>query len=64
MGLYYVLLHGWIALGDSEFTVRALSAIFAVATIPVVYGLTRRIFRGRAALTAALLLALNSFFIS
>jgi mannosyltransferase len=64
MGLYYVLLHGWIGLGDSELIVRALSAVFATATVPVVYGLTRRFFGGRAALTAALLLALNSFFIA
>jgi mannosyltransferase len=64
MGLYYVLLHGWIGLGDSEFVVRLLSALFAIATVPVVYGLTRRCFGGRAALAASLLLALNSFFIS
>ena len=64
MALYYVLLHWWIALGDSEVVVRALSALFAVATVPVVYRLTSRLFGGRAAVTAALLLALNSFFIS
>jgi mannosyltransferase len=64
MALYYVLLHWWIALGDSEVVVRALSVVFAVATVPVVYRLTSRLFGGRAAVTAALLLALNSFFIS
>jgi mannosyltransferase len=64
MALYYVLLHGWIALGDSEVIVRTLSALFAVAAVPAVYRLTSVTFGGRTALTASLLLALNSFFIS
>jgi mannosyltransferase len=64
MALYYVLLHWWIAIGDSEFVVRALSAVFAVATVPIVYHLTWRLVGGRAAVTASLLLALNSFFVS
>ena len=64
MALYYVLLHWWIALGDSEMVVRGLSALFAVAAIPIVYRLTSVAFGNRTALTAALLLALNSFFIS
>ena len=64
MALDYVLLHGWIALGDSEIAVRSLSALFAVAAIPLVYRLTSIAFGSRTALTAALLLALNGFFIS
>jgi hypothetical protein len=34
--LYYLLLHGWIALfGDGEAAVRALSLLFAALTVPV-----------------------------
>ena len=61
MGLYYVLLRGWVELGTSEAFVRALSAVFTVATIPVVYAIGRRLFGGLAGLLAALLRAVNSF---
>ena len=37
MTLYYLLLHFWLKLGDSEFLTRSLSSVFAVATVPVVY---------------------------
>jgi predicted membrane-bound mannosyltransferase len=44
MTLYYILLRFWLALGDSDFIVRMLSVIPAVATIPVVYLLGARLF--------------------
>lgn len=63
MALYYALLRFWILLGDSEFTVRLLSVIPAVATIPVVYFLGKRLFDARVGLISALLLAMNALHI-
>jgi mannosyltransferase len=41
--LYYVLLHGWMALfGSGDATVRALSGLFAVATLPLAWLVGRR----------------------
>lgn len=40
---YYVLMLGWHALGDGESFLRLLSAVFAVATVPVVYAVGRRL---------------------
>ncbi|HRA68502.1 MAG TPA: glycosyltransferase family 39 protein, partial [Caldilinea sp.] len=59
--LYYVLLHGWLALSDSEGWVRSLSAIFSTTTIPLFYGFVRTLAGGRAGLIAALLLAVAPF---
>ncbi|MBN1937737.1 MAG: glycosyltransferase family 39 protein [Anaerolineae bacterium] len=61
--LYYILLHGWIALGDGEATIRALSALFSALTIPLIFALGRTLIDGRAGLLAALLLALSPFHI-
>ena len=44
MALYYVLLRGWIHLGDSEFMVRALSVLMGVLTIPAIYYLGKQLF--------------------
>jgi mannosyltransferase len=63
MWFYHVLLHVWLTIGDSEFTVRSLSAIFAVATVPVCYAIGARLFDSRVGLIAALLLTVNPFFI-
>jgi mannosyltransferase len=59
--LYYYLLHGWIQLfGDSEFSVRSLSALFGILTVPLAYFLADQLFRSRlAGLLAALLLAVS-----
>jgi len=62
--LYYTLLHFWILLlGDGPATVRALSALFSVLTIPVVYLLGRRLApeHEQVGLLAALLLAVSPF---
>ncbi len=60
--LYYALLHGWIRLvGDSEFAVRTLSALFSTLTIPVIYRLGRRVAGETAGLLAALILAVSPF---
>ena len=63
MTLYYLLLRGWVYLGGSETWIRALSVIFALATLPVVYLLGKRLFGRRAAMVACVLLAVNAFHI-
>src|SRR5512140_2707483 len=44
MALYYLLLRGWSHLGDSVATLRAFSALWSVATIPVLYLTGKRLF--------------------
>ena len=61
MALYYMVLKFWLKMGMSEFFVRSLSVLFGLAAIPVVYVLGARLFRPRAGLIAALLLAVNAF---
>ena len=61
MALYYVLLKLWLTFGMNEFYVRALSVVFGLAAIPVVYALGKRLFGARAGLSAALLLSINAF---
>jgi 4-amino-4-deoxy-L-arabinose transferase-like glycosyltransferase len=63
MSLYYLLLRYWLHFGGSEFFVRSLSVIFAVASIPVVYLLGRRLFDSRVGLFAAALLATNAYYV-
>jgi len=63
MALYYFLLRGWIHLGDSEFWLRCLSALFGVAAIPAVYVFGNRFLCRKAGLAAAALLAVHSFHI-
>jgi len=60
MSLYYALLHFWRRLGESEATLRALSVVPAVATLPVVYLIGKRTAGATVGLLAALLLALNA----
>ena len=61
MSQYYFLLHFWLRLGGSGFFVRALSVLFAVASIPVIYLLGRRLFDSRVGLIAAALMAVNAY---
>jgi mannosyltransferase len=63
MALYYLLLRGWLHLGNSEAFVRSLSVIAALATIPVVYWLGRQLMDRRAGLIAATLLTFNAYHI-
>jgi mannosyltransferase len=63
MGLYYLVLHFWIAIGTTEAAVRSLSVVFAVLTIPVVYGLASRLSGVRAGVLASAFLAFNAFFL-
>ena len=53
--LYYLLLHGWIRLfGTGDTAVRALSAVFAVATVPAAVTAARRTLGGSATTTTRL----------
>ena len=63
MYLYEFLLRIPLVFGQSEFAVRSLSVIFAVAAVPSMYLLGRRLFDDRTAAVTALLLAANSLFI-
>jgi uncharacterized membrane protein len=60
--LYYLLLHGWIGVfGTSTTAVRALSGLFALLALPLIWLLGRRI-GGRTAGSVALLLLATSPF--
>jgi mannosyltransferase len=63
MGLYHGLLAAWMTLGDGEGWVRLLSIVFALATLPYVYGLGVRLFDRRVAALAVLLTAANVSFV-
>ena len=56
--LYYLLLHGWIGLfGTGTASVRSLSGVLSVLTLPLAWWLTRRTCGRRVALAVTLLLA-------
>lgn len=58
--LYFVLLDIWVALtGDNALSLRLLSALLAILTLPAIYHLARRLFGGRAASVALLLTVLS-----
>ncbi len=56
---YYLLFAGWFRLGQSEELLRLLSVAFAVAAVPAIYLLGRRLVDTRVGAVAALLLALH-----
>jgi len=62
-GLYYMLLHWWTRFGTGEGTIRALSAVLVVASVPLVYALGRRLFGDAHGAFAALLFSVNAFVI-
>jgi len=64
LGLYYLLIKAWSAIGTSEAALRAFSALWAVATIPVFIALARRLAGRRAALIGGALLAVQPFLIT
>ncbi len=61
MVLYYLLLRGWLHLGDSLTFIRGLSVVFAVAAIPAIFLLGRRMQGTGLGLISALLLSVNAF---
>jgi Dolichyl-phosphate-mannose-protein mannosyltransferase len=60
---YYALLRLWIHLGQSELTIRMLSVLPALATLPAIYLIGSRTFGKQVGTVAALLLAINGFHI-
>jgi len=61
--LYYALVHSWLRFGHTEYWLRLLSVIPAVATIPVIYSLGKKMFGTNAGLLAACFMALLGFHI-
>ncbi|MEO8725849.1 MAG: glycosyltransferase family 39 protein, partial [Acidobacteriaceae bacterium] len=59
--LYYGLLHLWMSFGESEFSLRLLSVLFSVLTLPPLFALGTHLLGRRAGAIAALLLAVNLF---
>jgi mannosyltransferase len=65
MGIYYAALRVWVAVfGESEVAARSLSVLFAMLAVPGLYLVGVRLFGRAAGLAAALLLAVNAFFIA
>ena len=60
MALYYVMLRPWLEIHLGEATIRLLSVLPGIASIPVMYLLGRRLFGRGAGLLAALLLAIST----
>lgn len=61
MVLYYLLLRGWLHLGDSVLFIRSLSVIFATAAVPAIFVLGRKVAGIAVGLASALLLSVNAF---
>lgn len=62
--LYYLLAWTWSQLfGTSEFALRSLSAVFGVATIPVLYLAFKELVSPRVGLVVSLLAAVNPFLV-
>lgn len=60
--LYLLILHGWIALaGSSEFSLRFLSLLFTILTVPLLYLLGKRLLGTPYGVVATLLIALSSY---
>ncbi len=60
MALYYVLLRPWLHVGVSEASVRVLSALVGIASIPLMYVLGKRLFGAATARLATLFFAINA----
>ena len=56
---FYVVFRAWHVLGNDPAIMRALSAVFSVATIPLVYVVGRRLYDARTGAIAAVVLAFN-----
>ena len=61
---YYLLLHNWIEIfGLSDYSIRALSALFSVLIIGLTYVFARRFFSVNTGLIASAIVAIEPFFI-
>jgi mannosyltransferase len=61
MTLHYFLLHLWSALGTSEFTLRSISAIFGIASVPVIAEIGKRLYSRQAGIIAAAVFTVHIF---
>lgn len=57
--IYFLLMRGWIHLGDSETWLRLPSVLFGIAAIPLLYFVARKFMTAEPALAAAALLAFS-----
>ncbi len=57
--LYYVLLHFWLRLGDSEYVVRTLSVLVGVISIALLFRLSAELFDEVSGLFSALLMTIS-----
>jgi mannosyltransferase len=64
LGLYYTMMRGWTVVGTGELWLRLSSVVAALATIPVMFAVGRRLFDARAGAMAAVLLAAHPLFIA
>lgn len=63
--LYMAILRGWVAVvGDGEGAIRLLSAIFAVASLPLVYAIGQRLAGRAVGFAGGLLLATSFMFVA
>lgn len=63
MGLYYIALHFWLNVGRSEAVVRLLSVFAAVATVPLLCALARRLYDSRTAMVVGLFAAADAMLV-
>lgn len=63
MALYHGVLRAWLWVAHGEVAVRTMSVLFALATLPTFYALSRRLYDRRTAVTAVLLLSVNVSFV-
>ncbi|UCC48922.1 MAG: glycosyltransferase family 39 protein, partial [Gemmatimonadota bacterium] len=59
--LYYIQLHVWMQLGQSDVWIRLNSVLLSVLTLISIYATTRRVFRERAALLTSLFFAIAPY---
>jgi uncharacterized membrane protein len=59
--LSHLINHAFLQLGDSDFILRLPSALFGIASIPLLYLLAKRLVGARAALIATALMAISPF---
>jgi mannosyltransferase len=62
-GLYYVLLHPWLAIGDGEAWIRAPSVMFGAGAVAALFLLADRMFDRTTAVVATMLMIVNAFFV-
>jgi 4-amino-4-deoxy-L-arabinose transferase-like glycosyltransferase len=56
---YFLLMRGWVHLGQSETFLRFPAALFGIASIPVIYVVARKLLGDEAALASAAILAFS-----